>query len=61
MRKFEMKEMADFEIANFKGFTLKKGFWYGQNFRDQAIASSACVYTYYSPMLGIEGYVYIHT
>lgn len=33
MKKFEMTEMKDFESADFNGFILKKGFWYGRNIR----------------------------
>ena len=61
MKKFEMKEMTDFEIANFEGFTLKKGFWYGRNLRGQAIATSTRVYTEYFPRGGTYGDVYIYT
>lgn len=27
----KLKEMTDFETANYYGFTLKEGFWYGVN------------------------------
>ena len=56
-----MSEMTDFETANFEGFTLKKGFWYGWNLRGQAIATSTWVDTYYNYFSTIEGYVYIYT
>ena len=36
----KLKKMLDFETANYEGFTLKKGFYYGRNLRGQAIASS---------------------
>lgn len=61
MKKFEMKRLSEFKTANFEGFTLKEGFWYGHNLRGQAIATSTWVYTSYSYFANIEGYVYIYT
>ena len=43
MKKYEMKKMEDFTTANYQGFTLKKGFWYGKNLRGQAVATSTWV------------------
>lgn len=43
MKKYQMKEMRDFTTANYQGFTLKPGYWYGKNLRGQAIATSTWV------------------
>ena len=47
-----MKQLTDFAVAFYEGFTLKQGFWYGRNLRGQAIASSGWTNQYY---------VYIYT
>lgn len=43
MKKYTMREMSDFTTANYQGFTLKPGYWYGKNLRGQAIATSTWV------------------
>ena len=43
MKKYELKKMVDFTTANYQGFTLKSGFWYGKNLRGQYIAISTWV------------------
>lgn len=48
----KMEKMRDFETADFEGFTLQKGFYYGRNLRGQAIATSGWV---------SEGQVYLYT
>lgn len=47
----ELKVMKDFDKAEYEGFILQKGFYYGRNLRGQAIATSGwvndgCVYLY---------------
>lgn len=36
----KLEKLVEFESANYEGFKLKKGFYYGRNLRGQAIASS---------------------
>ena len=55
-----MKQLTDFDVAFYEGFTLKKGFWYGRNLRGQAMASSGwtnqyCVYIYTRTENGWKG------
>lgn len=38
-----MKKMVEFSTANYEGFTLKSGYFYGHNLRGQAIATSGWV------------------
>lgn len=37
---YKMTQMAEFNSADYEGFTLQRGFWYGRNMRGQAIATS---------------------
>lgn len=39
----ELKKMEEFNTADYEGFTLQKGFYYGRNLRGQAIATSGWV------------------
>ena len=48
----ELKVMKDFEKAEYEGFTLQKGFYYGRNLRGQAIATSGWV---------SDGFVFLYT
>ena len=40
MHMYKMNKMTEFNSADYEGFTLKRGFWYGRNMRGQAIATS---------------------
>ena len=43
MKGYQMKKMVEFSTADYQGFTLKEGFWYGKNLRGQAIATSTWI------------------
>lgn len=52
---YKMNKMVEFETAQYEGFTLKKGFWYGKDLRGRAVATSTWVYNYENLALYVKG------
>lgn len=49
---WEVSKNTEFNRADFHGFTIKPGFWYGQNLRGQYVATSGWI---------VAGNVYVYT